>query len=105
MNGNAPEPVPNGELEEIEAAIGEGLPKDYRWFLQHYGKSLFEQAVDCPCPGGETLPFGFFYGANASGEGVLKNFRFHQGEFPSGFIPIGEASLASFTPTGLGTAA
>lgn len=35
----------------------------------------------------------FFYGSNASGSGVLENYTFHEGEFPPGFVPIGEGSF------------
>lgn len=93
MTGDSPETIPESELEAIETAIGEQLPEDYRWFLRHYGKSLFKEAVDCPTSDDETVPFGFFYGANASGDGVLKEYKFREGEFPSRFVPIGEASL------------
>ena len=93
MNMDSFQAVPESELEELERSIGEQLPNDYRWFLKHYGKSLFKEAVICPTTRTESIPFMFFYGPNASGNGVLRKYEFHQGEFPTGFVPIGEASF------------
>lgn len=93
MTGGSPEAVPESELAAIESALGAQLPDDYRWFLRRYGKSLFKEAVAAPTSDDETVPFMHFYGANASGDGVLKKYQFHEGEFPRGFVPIGEGSF------------
>jgi hypothetical protein len=94
MNAEAHTPIPEGELSLLEEEIGSQLPEDYRWFVQRYGRSLFKKAVACPSAHVHgTIPFAFFYGANNSGEGVLQNYTFYQGQFPKGLIPIGEAGL------------
>lgn len=94
MNGNTFVPVPESELTHIEGAISGQLPEDYRWVLKRYGQSVFDNAVSCPSSSEVgTIPFGFFYGANASGEGVLANYNAYEGHFPKGIVPIGEASL------------
>ncbi|MBI1914417.1 MAG: SMI1/KNR4 family protein [Planctomycetes bacterium] len=94
MNADAYTPVPESELQQLEGEIGSHLPEDYRWFLNRYGESSFKMAVSYPSsqiPGGYS--FGFYFGANASGDGVLANYNFYKGQFPKGVVPIGEASL------------
>jgi hypothetical protein len=87
-------PVSESELEQLEEKIGEQLPHDYRWFLKRYGKCLFKTGVSCPAEPG-SIPFGFFYGANASGDGVLANYSFTEDQFPQGIVPIGEDGLGN----------
>lgn len=89
-------PVPEKELRQLENAIGGPLPEDYRQFLRAYGKSLFRTGVSCPASTElEPIPFAFFYGANVSGDGVLATYRFTEGQFPTGIVPIGEDGLGN----------
>jgi hypothetical protein len=89
-------PVPERELEQLEETIGGRLPDDYRSFLQRYGKSLFKEGVSCPSsPGLGPIPFAFFYGADASRDGVLTSYNFSEGDLPRGIVPIGEDGLGN----------
>jgi hypothetical protein len=87
-------PASEGELTQLESAVGGRLPDDYRWFLGRYGHSLFKAPLSYPSSqahGGYLL--GFFYGSNDAGEGVLTNYNFYEGQFPKGIVPIGEDGL------------
>ncbi|MGL4465787.1 MAG: SMI1/KNR4 family protein [Planctomycetia bacterium] len=105
MNSEVFDPVSESELMQIEKEIGSTLPYDYRWFLSRYGRSIFGNAVVCPSLNQlEELTFSFFFGSKSSGSGVLDATGFFKEQFPSGVLPIAEASfcdmylLATATP-------
>jgi hypothetical protein len=96
MNTDSYTPVPVSELEQIEREIGGQLPEDCHWFLKRYGKCLFKTGVSCPSSSElGPIPFAFFYGAGASGDGVLANYLSYKSQFPSRVVPIGEDGLGN----------
>ncbi len=88
--------LPEDEIRQLESQLGQQLPEDYRWFLTHYGTSLFEFAVSSPTLDGSGIwQFGFFYGSDASNDGVLSDYIFYEGQFPKELVPIAEDGMGN----------
>jgi hypothetical protein len=92
-------PVPEDEIDAIEAKCGAKLPTDYREFLATYGSSTFSRMVSIrsagPLPASLSddglLPFDEFYGTLRFADqcpSVLACIDHFHGDIPDGLLPI-----------------
>jgi hypothetical protein len=99
-------PLADGEIADIERAIGHQLPALYRQFLSRYGASgfqrlvLFRSARRLPPHisdwGGDYL--SALYGKEPEGRDMfdlLTRIRFYKGRMPDSMIPIGDNGLGN----------
>lgn len=92
-------PVPEEELQAIEAKCGAKLPDDYREFLATYGSATFSRLVSIrsagPLPSALSddglLPFDAFYGTERLADrcpSVLSCIDNFHGDIPDGLLPV-----------------
>lgn len=90
-------PFSDDELAEVEAALGERLPGDYRSFLKEYGGASVGGLVD----GSEELPILVFFGTTGH-SGLLSTLDASPDLKERGALPIARCELGNLWVLDLG---